>query len=180
MKNSKLLAVAALLALAGCRSPNANQPSSALRADAAADAATPAADAMSGVGASGPAAQSAFEKNKEAIIYALKSGLLTSMYAKEVCSCVFLTKLDHKTCIARTNMYVTALAVTAEIDTVKKRVKGIGKAAETKELAAQYLPGVDPTTLNPPFEAEFREGQPHLGCRIVTEPKIMANDGGAP
>lgn len=172
MKLIKVLFIAAPIVLtvlsAGCR--KLSTTGNALRADEATPDANNGA-ILEGAGAGGSAVQSAFEKNKEAIIYALQSGLLTSMYAKEVCTCVFVTKLDHKTCIARANMYVTGIAVTAEIDTVKKRVRGVGKAAETKALAAQYMPGIDPTTLNPPFEAEFRPDRPWLGCHIVTEPK---------
>lgn len=134
------LALAAVLALAGCKTPD-----------------TAGSDVKEGLASE--EVQKLF-KTTEGIQYALKSGLVTSQYAKEVCSCVFISKIDHATCIARSNMYVTELMVTAEIDLARKRVKGLGKPG----------PG-SKDGINPPFEAEFRPDKPWLGCRIITPPR---------
>lgn len=87
---------------------------------------------------------------------AADSGILTSIYAKEMCSCHFISNIPVADCKARALVGDTQAYVSL---TVSERDKTI--RATMSPLAIFF------TALGPSRTARFNTKQPRLGCSLV-------------
>ncbi len=85
-------------------------------------------------------------------LYAMKTGILSSILAKEVCSCVYVSGLKKNDCIARSNLSSAALSLSK----ISQR-----KSDHSIIVAA----GTGPVTI-----ARYNPEQPQFGCRIIRGP----------
>lgn len=92
---------------------------------------------------------------KESIEFALASGLLPSIYAKEGCSCIFVAELSDNVCRGRLNFGATKIAADFEVIREKnlRVVKGFLKPLFQQKFRA------------PTFEATFISKE--LGCKLT-------------
>jgi hypothetical protein len=91
--------------------------------------------------------------NADFALFALKSGLLTAMHAKNMCTCVFLAGLDEAYCGTIANVFNSALIIKSRVDRAGHKVVAEGRVAVGSLRA-------------PTREAVFDPARKELGCTL--------------
>lgn len=116
-----------------------------------------------------PAARAADFPNQIKIArFAIETGLFNVIFAKELCSCLFVDGLSRPECEARDNLPAAAhKLVTLKIDPSAKTVSSTFVATQVK--AALLLAGV-PFNFQIGGPAEAKLVSPELGCVLTKGP----------
>jgi hypothetical protein len=100
--------------------------------------------------------------------FALEKGVFNSIFAKEMCSCVFVDGIDLPSCEARDNLPSVAIElVNLEVDPDRQTVTSSYKGYEALTDRLHTL-GIPQFVLGGPASAQLDPDHPEYGC-VLTE-----------